>query len=381
VDSEIVYDGLKAGLKPGPHVVGLPAGDDVPYTVTDDAARPSPAPASPWQPPDGVRVVKVTPDTTRITLASNTWFIPANDAAKVKIASNDTIITSPDGVRNCVACGIDLVCTSAERDAIRIVADNLDGITFDSCSITGGKNNIVIQGWHIEGPPTIYNVEFTDCRFLDPLGNVDRTGQNVFAANIDGLTFTKPVCINAGFKHKIRSIYTHGFYIQTGCRRVTITKPFVANAESVGVQARGNNSDTDPGPVVTGGVYYGCPISGMLNGKRATFSGNACVVWPHHKAVNTGGECGMYGSVGRFVLEDNVLVMGPRTDAGQDLEAWRNAPRSDSWARREACAYESNKNNVVRKDVSVNLDDLVLRARNGEDVVDEAQARVRGAVK
>ncbi len=343
-------------------------GTDVTYEMTSDP-----------DPHLNGNTVNVVSGTSTITAKSNTNYVGGTPRP---IIHADTGVTINDGTVNVTFTGIDFVGNGIAGEGVRMVARQCKSIHFVDCSFRNFKNCVTSQNLNI-GSLSDYNkdLQFVRCRFLDTAGTADKDGQGAFVMTVDGLLFDGCLIDGAGFAKSVRHIFTHGVYDQHGNRNDVFRNCIVSRCESAGVQARGSlhkDSDPDdgtPGPVIVDNLFIDCAIGIMVNGPRAEVRRNIIQVGHFHTSDPKSGQCGVFASVGKLKLTDNVRVNGPTGSIGTsgtqiDPSGFFNHPRAhkDGWEWNKATSNVENSNNRDRLDLKPDFSDLVLKARSGADV-------------
>jgi hypothetical protein len=286
--------------------------------------------------------------------------------------------------------------TGSNDYGIDLLWDNKPGprnVTFEGLTVHAFNGGARIQHMDIENAPRsqhAQNIVFRQCRFTGMRGTGSHSGHGIFAANVDGLMLEECFIADAGAAGTIRDIWVHGLYSKEGNRGVIVKRCFVVNAENFGLQARGttwreDDTVTVPGPIFDGNLIIDAVNGIAVDGNNARVTNNAIGVRHFHLGTRRSGWSGVYGSVGTLWQGGNIRFRSAgasnRTDGWKD-NAWRNASRSDDvWCRRGPCkTISSGTPDVDAVGKTVDLSDLVARARAGEDVgklVGEGQARAR----
>lgn len=363
-----------------------------PVPVPTPTPAPAPAPVYPF-PPAGTGT-QIVVGNSPLTLKSNTWFYPPSGGtftcSHIAIPSNTVNVNVYGAVviGNGTGYGIEARGTTGIKN-----------IHFEGGTCRNWTDGASIHGANLFGPCVNSGISFKNWRMLDMRGPNFNDGQGHYFDNVDGLSLEE--CFGDNIGGGTTGIYRHWAYIGAGCRNVAVARCFVSKAEAVGIQARGplvrytDALNGDPGPIITGNILYDCAIGIMVNGPLAQVRDNIILTGHHAKSTNppnNGGESGVYGSVGKLALTNNLRLHSPVKDTGTMFPAWANNSRSDSavdshgvkyqWGWANACGYSENTGNVDRNTITVDLSDLVADGRNGVPVgtlVDKATAICRKA--
>ena len=337
-------------------------------------------------------------DETITVNKSNVHFGATGNGARRPRVKANTGVEFENNVGNVRFSGIDFEGNGNKGHGVDLIANGVSNVTFEDCLFQNFSGGLTAHRDPLDmlKPPVISNLALRRCRFLDMMDDDPKEGHGVFAAQVDGLTVEECFIHKAGWNKKHRTgaqkfdIFTHGIYDQAGNKRCVYRRNVLVCCESVGIQARGplvkptDAHDGSASPQLVNNVMIDCAIGMIVNGPRATVTGNLVVPGHYHSTQKTG-QGGMMCHVGAGKVANNVRLGGGKAPAGGQvkMKAWdvsKRQPQDKAWWWWNKALTTDVENNLDKPQAKVDdakLDALIQEGRNGPASMSDWVTRVR----